>query len=106
MILLDRMLVGGLKFVFGKIATAVDQELNDDSALREQLLAAQMRLELGELSQQEFDAIEADVLVRLREIHERRTGGPSGPIEFKRDGDEALTVDAQFGGDEDDASRR
>src|SRR4051794_10507517 len=106
MIILDRLLVGGLKFVFGKIATAVDQELNDDSALREQLLAAQMRLELGELSPAEFDAIEAGVLARLREIHERRTGGPSGPIEFKRDGDEALTVDARFGGDDEDAFGR
>ena len=49
MIVLDRMLVGGIKFVLGKVAAAVDAELNDDSRLREELLAAQMRLELGEI---------------------------------------------------------
>ena len=54
------MLVGGLRFVFDKIAAAVDTELNDDTALREQLLAAQMRMELGELSQAEFDELEAE----------------------------------------------
>ncbi len=34
MILIDRMLVGGIKFVLGKVAVAVEQELNDDTALR------------------------------------------------------------------------
>src|SRR5260221_375008 len=38
------MLVGGIKFVLGKLVAAVDAELNDDSHLREELLAAQMRL--------------------------------------------------------------
>jgi len=36
MFILDTMLVGGLRFVFDKIAAAVDTELNDDTALREQ----------------------------------------------------------------------
>src|SRR5206468_3551195 len=31
------MLLGGIKFVLGKIAAAVDAELNDDSRLREEL---------------------------------------------------------------------
>ena len=48
--MLDSLLIGGLRFVFDKIAAAVDTELNDDTALREQLLAAQMRVELGEMS--------------------------------------------------------
>ena len=74
------MLIGGLNFVFDKIAAAADTELNDDSALREQLLAAQMRLELGELSQQEFDALEADVLQRLRDIRDRRQGAGAATL--------------------------
>src|SRR5437868_2261436 len=37
------MLVGGIKFVLGKVAAAVDAELNDDSRLREELLAAKGR---------------------------------------------------------------
>ena len=78
--ILDSMLIGGLKFVFDKIAAAADTELNDDTALREQLLAAQMRLELGELSQQEFDALEADVLQRLRDIRDRRQGAGAATL--------------------------
>jgi gas vesicle protein GvpG len=73
-LILDKMLVGGIKFVLGKIAAAVDSELNDDSRLREELLAAQMRLELGEMTQEEFAVFEADILAQLRKIGERRLG--------------------------------
>jgi len=54
LLIVDKMLVGGIKFVLGKIAAAVEAELNDDSHMREELLAAQMRLELGEMTEQEF----------------------------------------------------
>ncbi|HYZ88868.1 MAG TPA: gas vesicle protein GvpG [Myxococcales bacterium] len=89
MIVLDRMLVGGIKFVLGKIAAAVDAELNDDSRVREELLAAQMRLELGEIDEKEFRAIEADLLARLREIRERQMGEAPRPGEMKVTGVEA-----------------
>ena len=75
MLIVDRILLGGIKFVLGKIAAAVDAELNDDSRLREELLAAQMRLELGEMTGEEFARFEADILSRLREIRERQGGG-------------------------------
>jgi len=88
-IVLDRMLAGGIKFVLGKIAAAVDAELNDDSRLREELLAAQMRLELGEIDEKEFRALEADVLARLREIRERQRGEAGQPGEMKVTGVEA-----------------
>ena len=89
MIVVDRMLVGGIKFVLGKIAAAVDAELNDDSRLREELLAAQMRFELGEITDEEFRATEADLLARLREIRERQLGEAPGPGEMKVTGVEA-----------------
>jgi hypothetical protein len=98
MFILDSLLVGGLRFVFDKIAAAVDTELSDDTKLREQLLEAQMRVELGELSQQEFDVLEADILARLREIRDRRQGaGPASlsPKDYKITG-----IDATFEGDE------
>jgi Gas vesicle protein G len=88
-IVLDRMLVGGIKFVLGKVAAAVDAELNDDSRLREELLAAQMRLELGEIGEEEFRTLEADLLSRLREIRERQMGEASRPGEMKVTGVEA-----------------
>jgi len=88
-IVLDRMLVGGIKFVLGKLAAAADAELNDESHLRDDLLAAQMRLELGEIGEQEFRAIETDLLGRLREIRERQLGEAPRPGEMKVTGVEA-----------------
>jgi hypothetical protein len=74
MFILDSMLIGTLRFVLDKIVAAAEAEANDDTTLREALLEAQMRLELGEISQEEFAAIEGDVLARLREKRGGRTG--------------------------------
>jgi Gas vesicle protein G len=79
MILIDSLLIGGIRFVLDKVAAAVDTELNDDTALREQLLAAQMRVELGEMTEEEFAQLESDILARLREIRGRQGGGPAMP---------------------------
>lgn len=98
MFILDTMLVGGLRFVFDKIAAAVDTELNDDTALREQLLAAQMRVELGEMSQAEFDVFEADILARLRDIRDSRQG--SGPAALSPKDYKITGIEASFEGDD------
>jgi len=72
MIILDTLLIGGIKFVLRRLADAVDEQMNDVDALRQELLAAQMRLELGEMSEAEFAALERELLARMREIRERR----------------------------------
>jgi len=77
MFILDTLLVGSLRFVLDKIASAVDAEMQDDTALREQLLEAQMRLELGEISEAEFVEIEQDMLARIREIKGQHQGAIS-----------------------------
>lgn len=100
MFLLDSLLIGGLRFVLDKVAAVADSELNDDTALREHLLAAQMRVELGEMTQEEFAVLEADILQRLREIRERQLGQPQGPVSG---GDYTVTgIDVSF----DDDSKR
>ena len=91
MILLDKLLMGGIRFVLDKVATAVDREMNDEGFLREQLLDAQMRLELGEIGEEEFARVERDVLARLREIRERQQGEME-PGEFRVAGVEATFV--------------
>ena len=68
MFILDSLLIGSLRFVLDKLLAAAEAEARDDTALREQLLEAQMRLELGELSGEEFGEIETAVLARIREI--------------------------------------
>jgi hypothetical protein len=98
MFILDTMFIGGLRFVLDKIAAAVDTEFSDETALREQLLAAQMRVELGEMTGKEFDAVEADILERLREVRDRRQGGTPAAISPK---DYKVTgIDVSFEGDD------
>jgi hypothetical protein len=74
MFILDSLLIGSLRFVLDKVIAAAETEAQDDSALRDQLLEAQMRLELGEITDEECAAIERDVLVAIREIKGRRQG--------------------------------
>jgi Gas vesicle protein G len=97
MFIIDSLLVSGIRFVLDKVAAAVDTELNDESALRGQLLAAQMRVEVGELSEEEFAAVERDVLARLREIRNRQQGGEAAlsPKDYKITG-----IEASFEGEE------
>jgi hypothetical protein len=66
--------VNGLRFVLDKVVAAAEAEMNDDTALRDQLLEAQMRLELGEISEEEFAGIEKDVLAAIREIKRPQQG--------------------------------
>lgn len=74
MFILDSLLIGSLRFVLEKLLAAAEAEAHDDTALREQLLEAQMRLELGELDFDEFARIESEVLARIREIRGSREG--------------------------------
>jgi BMFP domain-containing protein YqiC len=77
MFILDTLLIGSLRFVLDKVVAAAEAEMQDDTALREQLLEAQMRLELDEISREEFDEIERDVLARIREIKGQQQGAIS-----------------------------
>jgi hypothetical protein len=82
-IVLDRLLIGGLRFVLDKVAAAVDSELDDPARLREELLAAQMRHELGEIDDRELAELEAELLPRLRRLREEQLA--AGPISFDAD---------------------
>ena len=98
MIIVDSLIIAGVRFVLDKVVAAVETEMNDDGVLRERLLDAQMRVELGEMTQTEFDEFEADILVRIREIKERQRGGESAAISPK---DMKVTgIEATFEGDE------
>jgi Gas vesicle protein G len=98
MLIIDSLIISGVRFVLDKVAAAVETELNDDTVLRERLLDAQMRVELGEMSQEAFDEFEADIVARIREIKERQRGGESAVISPK---DMKVTgIEATFEGDE------
>ena len=72
MLIVDSLIISGVKFVLTRLAQAVEAEMYDESALREELLAAQMKLELGEIDDDEFAQVEEGVLAGLREIGERK----------------------------------
>jgi hypothetical protein len=98
MLIIDSLIISGVRFVLDKVAAAVETELNDDTVLRERLLDAQMRVELGEMTPAEFDELETDILARIREIKERQRGGESAvisPKEMKVTG-----IEATFEGEE------
>lgn len=74
MLIVDSLIISGVKFVLTRLAEAVEAEMYDETHLREELLAAQMKLELGEIDEPEFAQIEEQVLAGLREIGERKRG--------------------------------
>ena len=94
MFILDTLFIGGIKFVLRRLAETVDAELNNVDNLRQELLAAQMRLELGEMTEAEFAALEREVLARMREIREAQEAeaGASGPVQI-------TGIDVGFTGD-------
>ncbi len=71
MFLLDTLLINGISFVLDKVATIADAEINDPDRQRERLLEAQLKLETGEITDDEFAAVEADVFEKIREIKAR-----------------------------------
>ena len=104
MFLLDSLMIDGISWVLRTVTTAAEAEMNDDAALREQLLNAEMQREMGEITEEEFGEIERDVLARIREIKERREGG-SGPFAFgegepiETTGDNRIQIEASVSGD-------
>lgn len=75
MFLIDDLLLSplaGLKFILTQIEKVVDRELNDETVIKEQLLELQMRIELNEISEDDFRAREQDLFARLRAIKERQ----------------------------------
>jgi hypothetical protein len=115
MLIVDSLIISGVKFVLTRLAEAVEAEMYDESSLREELLAAQMKLELGEITDEEFAQIEEQVIEGMREVRARQKAARGEPAEGEDDQAAAAgatakpaddrkftieSVDAQFGFDE------
>jgi len=104
MFILDSLMISGIRWVLETTVTAAEAEMNDDTVLREQLLEAEMRREMGEITDEEFRDVESDLLARIREIKERREGG-NGPLAFasgqamETSPDTAFRIEASVSGD-------
>ena len=101
MFLLDSLFISGMKFVFEKVAAIADAEAFDESVLHDRLLRAQVQLEAGEISDEEFGEVEAEVFERLRQIRAAREGDGATSIADAASGDYTITgIEATFEGDE------
>ena len=62
----------GVKFVFNQLIETAEQEMMDDGPVKEALLELQMKLEEGEISDEDFAEQELLLFQRLREIRAYR----------------------------------
>ena len=64
-------------WVGGKIAEVAYAEMTDENALKTELLKLGMRLELGEITEEEHDRREAELLAEMERIRKLKEEGSS-----------------------------
>ena len=64
--------ISGFKWVMRTIQKMADEELMNDQPWKERLIELQMRLEVGEISEEEYVQEEAVVFQALRDIRARK----------------------------------
>ena len=64
--------IAGFKWIMNTIQKMADEELMNDQPWKERLIELQMRLELGEISEEEYGREEAIVFQALRDIRARK----------------------------------
>ena len=83
--------VAGIKWSLRKIQQVVDEELTDDSAIKQELMELQMKLELGDIDDTEYVRREQELMARLREVRAwRERLGKSvsgGPVRVSAEGE-------------------
>jgi hypothetical protein len=73
----------GTRWTLDKVDRVVREQLTDDTPIKEDLMALQLQLELGEIDDAEYVRREAELMQRFREVREWReklgmptSGGP------------------------------
>jgi len=75
MFLIDDLLlapISGFTFILNQIQKVADQELNDETLIKEQLIELQLLLEAEEISEEVFQEREAELFARMRAIKARQ----------------------------------
>jgi hypothetical protein len=75
--------VAGIQWSMNQVMKVVEEELTDDTIVKQDFMALQMKLELGEIDDAEYVEQEAIIMARLREVRAWReklgksvAGGP------------------------------
>lgn len=81
--------VRGALWTMEKVGTVAQQELTDDTPIKEDLMRLQIALDEGEIDEDEYVRQEAVIMDRLREVRawRERFGMPvtGGPVRVARD---------------------
>ena len=84
--------VAGIRWSLNKVVQVAEEELSDDTPIKQELMELQMRLELGDITDAEYVEREAALMARLREVREWRErlgkSNPGGPVRVARRGEE------------------
>ena len=58
--------LAGFRFILGQVQDLAERELYDEGRIRDDLLLLQLRLEEGELDEDQYQVEEAEIMRRLR----------------------------------------
>jgi hypothetical protein len=75
MFLIDDILLAPLKgiiFIGKKINEVIENEMSDEGAIKEQLMALQLKFEMDEIDEDEYDRREDELLKTLEKIRENK----------------------------------
>ena len=64
--------IWGTKWTLDKVDRVVREELTDDTPIKEELMQLQLKLEMGEIDDDEYVRREAEIMQRLRQVREWR----------------------------------
>lgn len=64
--------IKGLMFIGEKISEIVDKEQTDEGAIKERLMELQMKFEMDEIDEEEYDRQEEELLKLLEEIRAKK----------------------------------
>lgn len=78
------------EFSMKKVEGVVREELTDDTRIKGELMELQLKLELGDIDDDQYVAMEAELMLQLREIREWREqfgmGVSGGPVRVQGSG--------------------
>jgi Gas vesicle protein G len=64
--------VAGIRWTLGQVQRVAEQELTDDTKIKNDLMELQLRLELGEIDEAEYAKAEGVLMQQLRDVREWR----------------------------------
>ena len=75
MFLIDDILLAPLKgviFIGKKINEVIDKEMSDEGSIKERLMALQLKFEMDEIDEEEYDRREDELLKLLEQVRENK----------------------------------